>query len=172
MLPIVRDAEERDVPEIARIYNYSVEHSRAVFTETPATVPERVTWLQARRAAGYPVLVSVVDGQVVGFASFSDFRPWPGYRYAVEHSIYVSEKHQGLGVGSGLMSELFELARALEKRVMIAGVEAGNHASLRFHERLGFVQAGTLPGVGFKFGEFIDLTFLYRALTRNTGTGA
>lgn len=164
MQPIVRDAEEADLGPIARIYNFSVEHSAAVFTETPTTVPERAAWWQARRTLGYPVLVAVVDGEVVGFASFSDFRPWPGYRFTVEHSVYVSETHQGLGVGTLLMNRLFDAASALGKRTIVAGVEASNQASLRFHGRLGFQHAGTLPAVGFKFGKFTDLTFLYRRL--------
>lgn len=169
MRPIVRDAVEEDLGEIARIYNHSVRHSRAVFTDTPTTIPERMTWLHSRRTSGYPVLVSLIEGKVVGFASFGDFRPWPGYRFTVEHSVYVDESRQGLGVGSLLMNSLFDAAIALGKHVMVAGIEASNQPSLRFHERLGFVFAGTLPAVGFKFDQFIGLTFLYRPLAHSGG---
>lgn len=166
----MRDAEERDARDIAQIYNYAIEHSLAVFTETPSTVAERIEWLRARRGAGYPVFVCDLAGRVVGFASFSDFRPWPGYRFTVEHSVYVSQPHRGRGVGTLLMNKLFDAASALGKRTMVAGVEAGNTTSVRFHERLGFARAGTLPAVGFKFGTSVDLMFLYRSLTHGTAT--
>jgi phosphinothricin acetyltransferase len=47
---------------------------------------------------------------------------------------------------------------------MIAGVDADNAASIRLHERLGFTQAGRLREVGYKFGRWLDLVFLQRAL--------
>jgi phosphinothricin acetyltransferase len=47
---------------------------------------------------------------------------------------------------------------------MIAGVDAANEASLRFHERLGFQRAAVLREVGHKFGRWLDLVFLQRPL--------
>jgi phosphinothricin acetyltransferase len=161
---VVRPANEADLPHITDIYNAAVERSFAVFTEEKTDVENRRTWLRSREATGYPVLVAEVEGLVAGFASFADFRPWPGYRYTVEHSIYVADSHQRRGVGSALMVPLFEEARVRRKRVMIAGIESGNQASLRFHERLGFTAGGTLRAVGYKFGTWLDLTLLCKHL--------
>jgi phosphinothricin acetyltransferase len=47
---------------------------------------------------------------------------------------------------------------------MIAGVDADNVASIRLHERLGFVHARQLCQVGCKFDRWLDLVFLQRAL--------
>jgi phosphinothricin acetyltransferase len=47
---------------------------------------------------------------------------------------------------------------------MVGGVDADNEASLRFHERLGFVRAARLCEVGFKFGRWLDLVFVQRIL--------
>ena len=47
---------------------------------------------------------------------------------------------------------------------MIAGVDAGNEASLRMHERLGFERTGVLREVGTKFGRWLDLAFLQLVL--------
>lgn len=161
----VRHALVNDLPDVVRIYNVAVEHSLAVFTETPTTLAERTAWWETRRAAGYPVLVAILDEHVVGFASFGDFRPWPGYRLTVEHSVYVDANHQSCGLGTSLMNGLFAAARSLGKHTMVAGIESSNAASLRFHERLGFQPGGTLPGVGYKFGRFLDLTFLFKPLS-------
>jgi phosphinothricin acetyltransferase len=164
MQPRVRPASENDLPRIAEIYNFAVEHSLAVFTETPTTVEERRSWLTARRVAGHPVFVVECDSHVAGFASYTDFRSWPGYRYTVEHSVYIEPSLQGRGLGTLLMNALFVAARAADKHVMVAGVEANNQPSLAFHGRLGFTHSGTLRRVGYKFGNFLDLALLCKTL--------
>ncbi len=51
---------------------------------------------------------------------------------------------------------------------MIGGIDAGNTASLRFQERLGFERAAHLREVGFKFGRFLDLILVQRMITVTT----
>jgi phosphinothricin acetyltransferase len=97
---------------------------------------------------------------VVGFASFGEFRAWPGYRYTVEHSVHVRADRRGAGVGSALMRQIIDAARRQQKHVLIAGVDAENAASIRFHERLGFERVAHFRQVGFKFGRWLDLVFL------------
>ena len=100
----------------------------------------------------------------MGFATFGDFRPWPGYRYTVEHTVHVREDCRGQGIGSELVRALFPRATALGKHVMIAGVDAANTASIRFHEALGFEQVALLKEVGRKFDRWLDLVLLQRWL--------
>ena len=161
---IVRDATESDVPAILAIYNDVLATSTAIFSEIPSTLEERLQWFRARRTLGYPILVATDDSGVLGFASFADFRSWPGYRHTVEHSVHVRADTRGRGIGSALMTVLLERAIALGKHVMVAGVDADNLGSIRLHERLGFRQAGTLHHVGCKYGRWLDLTFLERRL--------
>jgi len=78
--------------------------------------------------------------------------------------VHVRADRRGSGVGSALMHPLIARATALGKHVMIAGVDADNLASRRFHERLGFVPVAHFREVGFKFGRWLDLTFLQRFL--------
>ena len=120
--------------------------------------------VNARISAGYPVIVAENDSGLIGYASFGDFRAWPGYRFTVEHSVYARADHRGKGVGGALMRELIDRARAMGKHVMIGGVDADNTASLRFHERLGFEKVAHFKQVGFKFGRWLDLTFLQLTL--------
>jgi phosphinothricin acetyltransferase len=63
------------------------------------------------------------------------------------------------------MAPLIERAISMRKHVMVAGVDAENDASLRFHERLGFERVAHFKEVGFKFGRWLDLVFLERRLT-------
>jgi phosphinothricin acetyltransferase len=48
---------------------------------------------------------------------------------------------------------------------MVGGIDADNEASLRFHERLGFVRTTPLREVGHKFGRWLDLVFVQRTLS-------
>jgi phosphinothricin acetyltransferase len=162
----VRDATEADLPDILAIYNEVVRTSAAVYTEQEATLEDRKAWFAQRTGQGYPVLVAEdpMDGSVLGFATFGDFRPWPGYRHTVEHSVYIRADARGRGLGGILVEPLFGRAAALRKHVMVAGIDAANPASIRLHERLGFERAGTLREVGTKFGRWLDLLFMQRFL--------
>lgn len=160
---IIREATEADLPAVLAIYNRVIATSTAVYTEIPATLEDRQAWLSARRAGGLPVVVAVAD-RVCGYASFGDFRPWPGYTQSVEHSLYVDEGSRGCGVGSALLQRLIDEARARDKHVMIAGIDAENRASLALHAKFGFTEAGRLHEVAQKFGNWLDLVLLQRMI--------
>ena len=160
----IREASLDDLPAILAIYNDVVATSTAIYRDEPATLDDRRSWFDARRAEGHPVLVAVDGGEVVGLATFGGFRAWPGYRFSVEHSVYVRADRRGHGVGGALMGPLIERATAAGMHVMIAGIDADNAGSIRFHERLGFTKAAHLREVGFKFGRWLDLVLMQRIL--------
>jgi phosphinothricin acetyltransferase len=160
----IRDARDGDLPAMLEIYNDLIATTTAIYRDEPATIDERRAFFNARISAGYPVIVAENDSGLIGYASFGDFRAWPGYRFTVEHSVYARADHRGKGVGGALMRELIDRARAMGKHVMIGGVDADNTASLRFHERLGFEKVAHFKQVGFKFGRWLDLTFLQLTL--------
>ena len=161
---MIRPATERDIPEITTIYNEVVANSAAVWTEKQDSEAERVAWMNARRSLGYPVLVAVEGLSVRGYGTFGDFRAWPGYRYSVEHSVYIHADHRGRGLGSAIVAELISAASALGKHVLIAGIDGDNMASIRLHERAGFLEVARIPEIGRKFGRWLDLVFMQRVL--------
>ncbi|WP_438282921.1 N-acetyltransferase family protein [Pseudomonas alabamensis] len=160
----LRDARPEDLPDLLAIYNDAVLNTTAIWNETPVDLANRQTWFELRAAQGYPILVAVDDSGVLGYASFGDWRPFEGFRYTVEHSVYVRGDQRGKGLGPVLMEALIERARAGGKHVMVAAIESGNAASIRLHERLGFVVTGQMAQVGVKFGRWLDLTFMQRVV--------
>ena len=156
----IEPATEPDLHGILAIYNEVVANSTAIYSEQSSTLEQRVEWFRARTQLGYPVLIAHDESGVIGFASFGDFRSFPGYRYTVEHSVHVRADRRGQGVGTALMRALLPLARALGKHVMVAGIDADNVGSIRMHERLGFERVAHMPQVGAKFGRWLDLVFL------------
>ena len=164
MAPLtVRAAQPDDVPAMLAIYNDVVATSTAIYTSLPGTLAERRDWFAQRTAAGFPVLSAQRDGELVGYASFAEFRgAWPGYRHSVEHSVYVRADCRRAGIGSALVTALLPLAAAMDKHVMIGGIDAANEGSLRLHERLGFERVAHFAEVGRKFGRWLDLVFVQR----------
>ncbi|NIF22147.1 GNAT family N-acetyltransferase [Candidatus Pantoea multigeneris] len=158
---LIRQARESDAVVITPIYNHAVLHTTAIWNDTPVDVANRLQWLKDRQATGYPLWVATDDrDQVIGYATYGDWRPWDGYRFTVEHSVYVHPDAQGQGVGKRLMQQLIASAREQGKHVMVAGIESGNTGSIILHQKLGFTESGTLREVGTKFGRWLDLTFM------------
>ena len=155
------DASEADLPDILAIYNDAVQHTTAIWNETLVDLVNRRAWLAECTAAGFPVLVAHdAVGKVVGYASYGTWRSIEGFRHTVEHSVYVRADQRGKGLGPLLMQALIERARAANLHVMVAAIESENAASIRLHQRLGFVTCGQMPQVGRKFGRWLDLTFM------------
>ena len=161
----IRDATTDDLAAISALYNATIPTTTAAWTESTESLADRQTWFGRQQAAGYPILVADLDGDIVGFTAFGDFRDavkWPGYRFVVELTVHVAESTWGQGVGRALITELVARAHVLGKTQIVAAVDGDNEASLRFHERLGFVEVARMPAIGFKFGRWLDLVLLQR----------
>jgi L-amino acid N-acyltransferase YncA len=163
---LIVNAEERHLSGVLEIYNQVIATTTAVYSEEPVTLESRVEWWRIRTAMHYPVLVALDDDEVLGFASFGDFRPWPCYRYTVEHSVHVRADARNRGIGTGLVKALFPQAAALGKHVMVGGIDADNAPSIHLHRKLGFEPVAHLREVGRKFDRWLDLVFVQRPLTQ------
>jgi L-amino acid N-acyltransferase YncA len=167
MVVVVRDASSDDLPAITAIYNALLDTTTHEWTEQHHTLAEQAEWLAEKHATGRPALVAVASDEVIGWATYGDFRDSirrPGYRFTVEHSIHVREDHWGAGVGRMLMDALIERARHDGKHVMVAAIDGSNTGSIRFHERLGFEEVARMPEIGEKFGRRLDLVLMHRIL--------
>lgn len=162
---IVRAADEaRDGDAILAIVNDAILNSTAWYEYEPWDAARLTAWFAAKRAGGWPLLVADDGTQALGFASFGTFRERPAYARTVEHSVYVSAEARGQGLGRLLLGALIDVARERGLHTMIGGVDATNKGSLAFHRALGFVEAGRMREVGWKFGRWLDLVFMQKLL--------
>ncbi len=97
---------------------------------------------------------------VAAFGWVRDAVKRPGYRFTVENTVHVREDRWRSGVGLVLMRALIDEATARGKHSMIAAIDSANQGSIRFHQRLGFVEVGRMPEIGAKFGRWLDLVVL------------
>jgi L-amino acid N-acyltransferase len=161
----IRDATLEDLKDVTRLHNELIDSTTFTWTEVPQSLAERAAAFEARVARGFPTLVAVEAGAIVGTAGFGDFRDsirWPGYRYVVEHSVNVFRNAWGKGIGRALMEHLFDRALRLRIHAMIGGIDASNARSLEFHARLGFEEVARMPEVGWKHGRYCDLVLMQR----------
>ena len=160
---LVRQATADDLPGVADIFGWYAVHSVATFEESPRPVRQ---WRELHELVirlGLPFLVADADGQVLGYAYASPWRPKPAYRHTVEDSIFVAPGMTGGGVGRTLLGSLLPAVAAAGARQVIAVIaDTGDAASVRLHESFGFRHAGALTAVGFKHDRWIDTHLMQR----------
>ncbi len=150
----------RHAAAILAILNDAILNSTVLYEYRPRTPDAMTGWFAAKAAGGYPVIgIEDAGGELLGFASYGAFRPHAAYKYSVEHSLYVRADRRGRGVGTLLLQALVARARGQGYHLLVGGIDAANHASIRLHEKHGFALAGTLRQAGFKFGRWLDLAF-------------
>jgi phosphinothricin acetyltransferase len=165
MKVIIRDAMERDIAHVQRIYEHYVLNGTATFEEIPPTVDEIIARRNAVLAIGLPYLVAEVNGVVAGYSYATSYRPRPAYRYTIENSVYVADALRGCGIGSALLEALISRCEAGSWRQMLAVIGTSENAgSIALHRRLGFKPVGTLVSVGFKLGQWVDTDLMQRTL--------
>ena len=162
---MIRFMEERDIPEVLAIYNDIILTSKAVYRYEIQTLDEKVQWFREQQALDNPLLVFEDNGLVAGFATYSQFRPYPGYKYTMEHSVYVHKEHYQKGIATKLMNKLIEIAEENGVKTLVAGIDGENIGSIKAHEKLGFEYAGTIKNAGYKFEQWLDLVFYQLHLT-------
>jgi len=166
----IRDARPDDAPAIAEIYAPFVLETAVSFEETPPGANEiarRMAIIQER----HPYLVAEADRTILGYAYGSPYRPRPAYRHTAEVTAYSRPEARGRGIGQALYRELMPRLAASGFALAIAIITLPNDASVRFHERMGFAKAGTLAGVGTKFGTRHDTGFWQLDLTTGAAHG-
>ncbi len=156
----VRRAQESDLAAIHAIYNDAIEHSTATWDLAPVSLDDRREWLVRHNSGRMVTLVAEVDGVVVGYAGYGEYRSKAGWADTVEHSVYLTEAARGKGLGTRLLVDLVAAARDHGLHAMVGVLSADNDVSTRLHRSLGFIEVGRMPQVGQKFGRWLDAVLL------------
>lgn len=155
---VMRLASPEDAQAVHAIYAPYVSHSVATFEIEPPTVEqmrERIVHVLER----YPYLVAEREGRILAFAYASTFRSRPAYDWSVETTIYAAPDAIGTGVAGLIYARLEELLAGMGIRSMYACIADPNPASERFHEKCGYVKAGSFTNCGFKHGTWLGITW-------------
>ncbi len=161
----IRPLTEADLPEVQAIYAHHVQHGTGTWEWDPPDLAEMQRRAVLIQEARLPYLIAEIQGAVAGYAYAGPFRPRRGYCYTLEDSVYVHPDFVKQGIGHQLLHALIEQCRALGYRQLVAVIgDSANAPSIALHRKHGFEACGLLPGVGFKFGRFLDSVYMQLSL--------
>lgn len=153
----IRPVTLQDAEAIRAIYS--------AYVPTPITFEIEVPSIEEMRkriseyTKSYPWIVLEKNNVIVAYAYATNFKARAAYRWSVESSVYVDEKHTGHGYGKSLYSELMKLLKEIGVYNVIGGITLPNAASTGLHESMGFSFVGKFPEVGFKNGQWWDVGY-------------
>ena len=156
-MSMIRPVHLDDAAAIATIYADYVEHTTISFELAAPTVQqmgERIASL----ANTYPYLVYEEDGMILGYCYAHAWKERAAYSHTWETTVYLVPQAKGRGIGTALMQRLIADSRAAGCHVLIACITDENSPSRAFHEKLGFRKVSHFSQVGFKFGQWLDVT--------------
>ena len=160
----IREATLLDISAITDIYNEVILKTNAIYRESQVIPDDRVKWFNQRVDSGYPVIVAEINGEIVGYGAFNDFRFGEGYSGTVEHSLHVKSENRGNGIGGVIMTELLAIALKQNRKIMVAGIDSENTRSIEFHKRFGFIETARMPGVAIKHEKRLTLVLMQKDL--------
>ena len=173
----IRTATPADAQALLAIYAPYVRETAVTFEAADAvpSVEEFRTRIEETLRA-YPWIVAECDGKVCGYAYAHRFRERAAYDWAAEPSIYVAPHAQGAGAGRALYTELERLLALQGVQTLIACITCTNRAddpyltdaSIHFHARMGYREAGRIERCGFKFGRWYDICWMQKHIGAGT----
>ena len=155
-----RAAVASDAAAITRIYNQGIEEGTATFETRPRTEADVRAWLGLR----FPVVVVEADGEVVAFASTSEYRPRECYAGIAEFSVYVDRARRGRRIGRVAMNTLIEAARAAGFWKLVSRVFVENLQSRSLLRDVGFREVGIYQKHAQIRGVWKDVVIVERLL--------
>jgi phosphinothricin acetyltransferase len=165
-MKLVPGSPQRHSRAILAIFNEAIANSTALYDYQLRTDADMAAWFDGKARKNYPVICAENEaGELLGFASYGQFRERPAYKYTVEHSVYVDTRFRSQGLGRVLLQAIIEAAEKQDFHVLVGGIDASNAVSIRLHERLGFEPCGIVRQAGYKFGRWLDLAF-YQLILR------
>ena len=155
-----RNAKVEDLEGILAIVNYNILNTTSIYDYEPRTLLQQKAIFEDKIKHNFPLIVVEIDGEIACFGTYGTFRFKEGYKYTVEHSVYVALKHQGKGLGKIVLTELIAIAQKQKLHTMIAVIDAENQSSVEFHKQFGFETVGILKESAYKFDKWLDTVFM------------
>ena len=161
MQTAVRGYQERDLPDMIRIWNSVVEAGSAFPQAEDLTA---VSGAEFFAEQSYCAVAEDPDGCILGLYILHPNNVGRcghicNASYAVDPSV------RGLHIGRQLVSDCLVQAKKHGFRILqFNAVVATNRTALALYDKLGFVRIGTIPG-GYRLadGSFVDIHICYHA---------
>jgi phosphinothricin acetyltransferase len=146
-----------DWDDVRRIYLEGIKTGNATFQ------PEAPSWEEWDKShVSQCRFVARSEGTIIGWAALSSTSSRCVYAGVAEVSVYVSQQHQGSGVGSRLLNRLIEVSEQHGFWTLQSGIFPENKASVELHKKFGFREIGRRERIGQMNGIWRDVLLLER----------
>lgn len=167
----IRNVSLDDAEELLKIYAPYVINTAISFEYDVPSVQEFKERIQSITQK-YPYLVLCENDEIIGYVYASTFHARKAYDTSVETSIYIKENCRGKGYGRMLYNALEAELLKRGIAVMFACIASTSRkpdlhltdASIKFHEKLGFVNAGNFQNCAKKFGCWYNMVYMQKNL--------
>lgn len=161
---MIIEAGARHARGIMAVWNPVIRETAITFNAAEKEENDLVRLIVSRADAGLGFFVAEEEGEVLGFATYGQFRAGIGYAKAMEHTVILAPEARGKGLGKALMNRIEFHARDRDAHSMIAGLSAENEDGIAFHAKLGYAEVARVPEVGWKFDRWMDLVLMQKML--------
>ena len=173
----LRIVTKEDAASILRIYAPYVKNTAVTF-EYDVPEEEEMRCRIENTLEEYPYLVAEEDGIIVGYAYAGRVYGREADKHCAEVSIYVDTNCRGNGIGSRLYQELERWLIKQNVFVVYACIaetertedEFLSDASIRFHEKTGYVTVGRHSLCGYKFDRWYSVIWMEKVIAERAET--
>jgi phosphinothricin acetyltransferase len=159
----VRIAKVEDIPTILAIYAPYVEETAYTFEYTVPTMEEFTLRFQTITKQ-FPWLVWEEEGKVLGYAYACAPFERAAFAWCAEPAIYLCPEACGKGIGRKLYAALEQLLQAQGYKKVYAIITTANEPSVAFHKAVGYRHTATMPGCGYKLGNWYGIVWMEKDL--------
>ena len=156
----IREMQESDRDAVMWIFNHYAATSFAAYPDGP--LPPQ--FFVPLREGALSAIVLEDDGGIAGFGLLKPYLPFPAFRKTGMLTYFIAPNAVGNGLGTRLLERLTDDAKMKGMTMLVANMSSKNEASIRFHKRHGFSDAGNLAGVGEKFGQTFGVLWMQKAV--------
>ena len=150
----IRRAVRQDTEAIRKILNYYIANTNMSWSHSLHRPRDTARIYRSHQFSDRtPLLVSELNGEVIGFAALSFVSNNDGWQEVCEEMIYIHPEYVGRGAGRGLLDAVMEQGFRAGLFAVLAKIDAENEMSLKFHKSFGFEEYGRLKDVGIKGGK-------------------
>jgi phosphinothricin acetyltransferase len=161
----IRQAKPTDAAPLLEIYRPVVENTVASFELIPPTVDEFADRISSSIQRHEWLVMEDAD-RLAGYAYATPHRAREAYKHSVETSVYIHAEYRGKGLGKKLYEALFVSLGSHDFHNAYAGITLPNAASVALHKALGFESVGIFREIGFKHGDWHDVSWWQRKITK------
>ena len=156
----IREFKEGDQQVIIDIFNYFIRESFAAYKEKEV----KPAFFNKLKKTSKVFYILEADKKIVGFGFIKPYLEYENFSHTGALTYFIMPQYTDKGLGTQMLSQLIEAARAKKITHLLAHISSRNHQSLRFHQKHGFKECGRLEGIGKKFDEPFDVIWMQKII--------